>query len=175
MERRVFTLIWSFSGPDGCESRPGVELLAQCLSTVKHRVHVRTVRNAMKRLQELGYIVKTAEPIRRLEIATTWRVQVPDVLAPVEEFLARQALRGKGNGLARQASRGKADGLARNSASFSAQNAHGLARARCAPSSREGKSDARAPDPHCTLCDGTGWVDVSDNSVADCPCKGVPS
>jgi hypothetical protein len=94
MERRVFTVLWTFAGPDGAGARPGVELLAHCLSTSTHRVHVRTVRSVLKRLAELSYTEVTAPPVRRARIATTYRVRTPDI-SPETEFLAREALRGK--------------------------------------------------------------------------------
>ena len=90
-QRRVFTMLWTFAGPDGCGARPGVELLADCLSTSTHRVHVRSVRSVLKRLVELGYAEVTAPPVRRTRIATTYRVRIPDVPADTE-FLAREAL-----------------------------------------------------------------------------------
>ena len=97
----MFTTLWTFAGPDGSGARPGVELLSDCLSTSTHRVHVRTVRNALKRLAELGYAEVTAPPNRRNRIATTYRLRLPDIAADTG-FLAREALRGKPDGFSAQ-------------------------------------------------------------------------
>jgi hypothetical protein len=95
MERRVFTLLWTFADPQGCNARPGRETLADCLSTESRRTHVRTVRNAVARLEELGYIALTAPAVRRNKVAKTYRVQVPPNLPTDAKFLGREALRPK--------------------------------------------------------------------------------
>jgi hypothetical protein len=101
MERRVFTVLWTFAGPDGGDARPGRDLLAACLSTESHPTHVRSVRNAVARLEGLGYIVLTAKAIRRRRIANTYRVQVPP-LPDGTEFLGREALRPNDDGFRAQ-------------------------------------------------------------------------
>lgn len=139
MERRVFTTLWTFAGPDGCGARPGVELLSDCLSTPTHTVHVRTVRNALKRLAELGYAEVTAPPNRRNRIATTYRLRMPDIAADTG-FLAREALRGKPDCFSAQSD----DVLARKNDSFSA---HPL-RAQKVVSSKDRSARASATPPH---------------------------
>jgi len=72
MERRVFVIMWTFTGPDGDGARPGVDLLTEMLGA-----HVRSVRNALQGLIGRGYLVVTEKPNRRGGKATTYSVRVP--------------------------------------------------------------------------------------------------
>jgi hypothetical protein len=80
MERRVFTIMWTFTGPDGDGARPGVDLLAEMLNA-----NARNIRDAINGNQSRGivglirrgYLVVTEKPNRRGGRATTYGVRVP--------------------------------------------------------------------------------------------------
>jgi hypothetical protein len=137
MQCRVFTLLWTFANQDGCNACPGEALLVDCLSTPAHRVHRRSVRRDLGRLEELGYVVLTAPAIKSRGVANTYRVQTPPGLPDDNQPLRGKALRPKEDGLGRKALRPKdevfraqsddfyganSDGLRRNPASFKAQS-----------------------------------------------------
>lgn len=76
-ERRVLFELESYANPDGTNAHPGVELIAENLLTDERTpMSEKTVRRALKRAQELGYIEQTAKARRAGDVwlAAVWRL-----------------------------------------------------------------------------------------------------
>lgn len=79
-ERRVLFELESYANPDGTNIRPGNERVAESLLTDEHTpMSEKTVRRAVKRAQDLGYIVQTAKARRAGDtwLAAVYRLKMP--------------------------------------------------------------------------------------------------